>query len=106
MKAFAEQREVQQVETVKDICRFEFPINDQHMVEQDVIGDITDPDTGDVTQGKIGTEMVDDGGPDIDLFVYVGGERSEHRRQVPRDKVIAGFAALKVELLKVYNHAE
>ena len=106
MGTFDEQREVEQVETVKDICRFEFPINDQHMVEQDVIGDITDPETNEVTQGKVGTEMVDDGGPDIDLFIYVGGERSEHRRQVPRAKVIAGFEALKVELLKVYNNAE
>jgi len=106
MGTFDDQREVEMVETVKDVARFEFPINDQHTISRDIIGDIVDPETKEVTQGVIGTEMVDDGGPDIDLFVYVGGERSEHRRQVPRAKVIAGFAKLKVELLKVYNHAE
>lgn len=54
----------------------------------------------------VGTEMVEDGGPDVDLIVYVGGDRSEHRRQVPREKVIAGRDEVKAVLLWIYNNAE
>jgi hypothetical protein len=97
MGTFDEQTETVDVPTVMDITRFEFLVNKSHLVEQDVVED------GEV----VGSEMVDDGGPDLDIYVYVGGERTADRRQVPRDKVIAGWpGGLKAELLKIFNHAQ
>ena len=85
------------VPTVRDVTRIEFVVNPTHLVDQDIIVD------GEV----VGTVPVDDGGPDLDIFVYVGGSRSEHRRQVPRAKVILGWPGdLRAELVKVFNNAE
>ena len=97
MGTFDEQTVTVDVPTVKEITRFELIVNKDHLVAQDVVED------GEV----VGSEMVDDGGPDLDIFIYVGGERTTDRRQVPRDKVIAGWpGGLKAELLKIFNHAE
>ena len=99
MGTFSEQREVEQVETVRDICRFEIPVVTSHMMDEEYTEEVEGEE---VTK----TRSVEDGGPDVDVFVYVGGERSEHRRQVPRAKVIAGWDELKAVLLRIYNNAE
>jgi hypothetical protein len=55
----------------------------------------------------VGTEEVDDGGPDLDIFTYVGGCRTCNRKQVPRAKVIAGWPGkLKTECIKIIENAE
>jgi hypothetical protein len=85
MGTFDEQTVTVDVPTIKEITRWEFVVNKVHLDEN---GD-------------------DDGGPDLDIFIYVGGERSEHRRQVPRAKVIAGWPGnLKAELISIYENAE
>ena len=100
MGTFDEQRETEMVETVRDITRFEIVVTKNgHTVEEEYTEEV---DGEEVTK----TRTVDDGGPDIDLFVYVGGERTEHRRQVPRAKVITGWTDLKKVLLQTYNNAE
>ena len=102
MGTFDEQRETETVETVRDITRFEFVVNRNHTVEEEYV-DGQDEEGVDI----IKTRTVDDGGPDLDLFVYVGGERTQDRRQVPRAKVIAGWPGkLRDALITVYNNAE
>lgn len=100
MGTFDEQKETEMVETVREVTRFEFPVIKNHMIEEEYVEEV---DGEEVTK----TRMVDDGGPDLDLIVYIGGDRSEHRRQVPRAKVLAGWPGnLRAELLKVINNAE
>jgi len=62
MGTFDEQREVEQVETVRDITRFEQVVTKAgHMIAEDYTEEV---DGEDVTK----TRMVDDGGPDLDVF--------------------------------------
>ena len=85
MATFDEQKTVVDVPTVKDIKRFVQVVNEDHLDE----------------------EGNPDGGPDLDIFVYVGSNRTKDRRQVPRAKVIAGWpGGLKAELVKMFNNAE
>ena len=98
MKTFDGQKVTKTVEIVEDITRWEFVVNNNHMISQDALdGD------GEVT----GAESVPDGGPDLDVFIYVGGDRSENRRQWPREKVIADWKSgkLKTHLVKIFDES-
>ena len=109
MSTFNAQTETVSVPTEMAIKRWEYVVTDpeSHKVEQDILGDVEDPESGEITEGVVGTEMVPDGDPDLDIFIYVGGESSAHRRQVPREDVIAYWEAgdLEKELIKAFNDA-
>lgn len=100
MGTFDEQAETVNVPTLRDIKRWEFVVTKiGHTIEENYTLEV---DGEDVPM----TRTVPDGGPDLDIFEYVGGERSEHRRQVPRAKVIAGWPGnLEAELLKIHKNA-
>ncbi len=100
MGTFDEQAVTVDVPTVREITRFELVVTkNNHTIEEEYTEEV---DGVEVPM----TRTVDDGGPDLDIFIYVGGERTHHKRQVPRDKVIAAWPGrLKAELVRIFTNA-